>query len=166
MLLPFALACSRPSPEPAQRVPTSPVVSAPASITTTALEKRGTVIFKLPPGDKSVSVEVVNSPAAIERGLMFRQHMAPDDGMLFLMPDNQVHTFWMHNTLIPLDMLFITKEFTVTGIVENAEPQTDTLRTVNKVSPFVLEMNGGWCKANGVTDGTKVEFSDLEAAAR
>jgi uncharacterized protein len=166
MLFVTALACSRPAPEPAQRLPTPPLPSAQPTTPTIAQEKRGIVTFKLPQGDKQISVEVVNSPATIERGLMFRQHMAPNDGMLFLMPDNQVHTFWMHNTLIPLDMLFITKDFTVAGIVENAEPQTDTLRTVNKVSQYVLEMNGGWCKANGVTDGAKVQFSDLEAAAR
>jgi uncharacterized protein len=155
-------ACGKRPPDAAP-VPEIPAVMqskqpAPPA-TTTAATKQSTVTFKLATGDKTVKVEVVNTPSTIERGLMFRQHMPLDEGMLFLMPENRVHTFWMHNTLIALDMLFITKNFEVAGIVENAEPQTDTLRTVNKESQYVLEMNGGWCKANGVTPHTAVTFS-------
>ena len=50
----------------------------------------------------------------------------------------------MHNTLIPLDMIFIRKSMTIAGIVENAEPKTETLRTVGEPSLYVLEVNGGW----------------------
>ncbi|MBP9084951.1 MAG: DUF192 domain-containing protein, partial [Kofleriaceae bacterium] len=115
-----------------------------------------TATFKLATGDKVVKVEVVKSPRAITQGLMYRQYMPPDHGMLFLMGETKEHTFWMHNTLIALDMMFITKDFEIAGIVENATPQTDEIRTVGKTSLYVLEVNGGWSKANGVTAGTKV----------
>jgi len=143
--------------------PSTPVTAGGA---VPASPKRGAVTFKLAGGDKTVKVEVVKSELAIQKGLMYRQYMAPDEGMLFLMGETKEQTFWMRNTLIPLDMLFITADFEVVGIVESATPQTDDIRTVGKPSLYVLEMNGGWCKANGVAAGAHVVFADLEAAAR
>ncbi len=64
---------------------------------------------------------------------MFRENLPPDDGMLFLMGREYDWTFWMHNTLIPLDMIFITNDMTVAGIVERAEPH-ETLRSVGAPS--------------------------------
>ena len=89
---------------------------------------------------------------------MYREHLPPDDGMLFMMGYENNHTFYMRNTLIPLDMLFITKDMTVAGIVERAEPRTETLRSVGAPSLYVLEVNGGWAKAHSITPGAKVRF--------
>ena len=63
---------------------------------------------------------------------MFREHLPPDQGMLFLMKEVRAWPFWMRNTLIPLDMIFIAKDLTIAGIVENAEPRTETLREVDR----------------------------------
>ena len=123
------------------------------------------VFLTTPRGDLAVNVEVVGTPAKIERGLMFRQHLPPDDGMLFLMDKEKPWTFWMHNTLIPLDMIFIGKDMTIAGIVERAEPQTDTLRKVDAPSLYVLEVNGGYCASHGVGAGATVRFEGVEAAA-
>jgi len=112
-------------------------------------------------GEMTVSVEVVSTPATIERGLMFREHLPPDQGMLFLMDHEQPWSFWMHNTLIPLDMLFIKSDMTVAGIVENATPRTDDLRKVDAPSLYVLEVNGGYCAAHKVTAGSKVRFEGV-----
>jgi uncharacterized protein len=119
------------------------------------------VIITTPSGDVTVDVEVVSTEAKIERGLMYRQAMALDAGMLFLLPEIKDWTFWMRNTLIPLDMIFIRKSMTIAGIVENAEPKTETLRTVGEPSQFVLEVNGGWTKAHGVTKDQKVRFANV-----
>ena len=119
------------------------------------------VFLSSPTGDIAVNVEVVKTPAKIERGLMYREHLPPDDGMLFLMGYENNHTFYMRNTLIPLDMLFITKEMTVAGIVEQAEPRTETLRSVGARSLYVLEVNGGWTKAHQITPGAKVRFDGV-----
>src|SRR5258708_4431134 len=88
------------------------------------------VFVEGPSGDVPVNVEVVATEAKIERGLMYRQAMALDAGMLFMLGRERDWSFWMRNTLIPLDMLFIGKDKTVVGIVENAEPRTETLRQV------------------------------------
>jgi uncharacterized protein len=116
-------------------------------------------------GSHKVAVEVVASPRAVERGLMYRQHLPIDEGMLFLMGEEDVHTFWMHNTLIPLDMIFIGKDLKVVGIVESAEPRTDTPRSVGKPSFYVLEVNGGWTAKHGITAGATAAFDNVEAAA-
>jgi uncharacterized membrane protein (UPF0127 family) len=116
------------------------------------------VVFETPDGEVTVRVEVVDTPAKIERGLMFREHLPPDDGMLFLMGHEYDHAFYMRNTLIPLDMIFIKKDMTVAGVVENATPRTETLRRVGVPSLYVLEVNGGWAAPRKVGPGTKVRF--------
>lgn len=112
-----------------------------------------------PPAE--VTVEIARTPRQIQRGLMYREHMPPDHGMLFLMREERIHSFWMRNTLIPLDMIFIDKGMNVVGIVENAEPLTETLRKVGKPSSYVLEVNGGWSKQHAVAAGAKVRFENV-----
>ena len=119
------------------------------------------VVMSTPHGDITVDVEVVQTEAKIERGLMFRQHLPPDDGMLFLLGVEKDWTFWMRNTLIPLDMVFIRRNMTIAGVVENAEPKTDTLRSVGEPSLYVLELNGGWTRAHGVVKDAKLRFENL-----
>ncbi len=121
------------------------------------------VTLSAPQGDVAVEVEVVSTSAQIERGLMYREHLPPDQGMLFLMKEERIWPFWMHNTLIPLDLIFIAKDMTIAGIVENATPRTDTLRQVDKPSLYVLEVNGGYSAAHKLAAGTKVRFDNLPA---
>jgi uncharacterized membrane protein (UPF0127 family) len=137
----------------------------PSPNTPAPSDKRATVRFTGAKGEAVVSAEVVATPATIERGLMYRAHMPPDDGMLFLMGEEKQHVFWMHNTLIPLDMIFIGQDMKVAGIVQNATPQTDDRRSVDAESLFVLEVNGGWSAAHGVAAGAAVRFDGVDAAA-
>ena len=109
-----------------------------------------------------VRVELARTGQEHGRGLMFREYLDADAGMLFLYPAEDIRRFWMRNTLIPLDMIFISAALRVVGIVENAEPQTETLRQVAQPSQYVLEVNGGYAAAHGITAGTPVEFRDIE----
>ena len=109
-----------------------------------------------------VAVEVVRTRPKIRRGLMYRQHLPTDQGMLFLMKREEIHTFWMKNTLISLDMIFISSDMVVAGVVENTEPRTTRQRFVDEPSRYVLEVNGGWAAAHGVAAGTRVEFENVE----
>jgi len=120
------------------------------------------VYLATPRGEVAVTVEVVSTGPKIEKGLMYREHLPPDDGMLFLMGQDKQWTFWMHNTLIPLDMIFIAKDMTVAGVVQNAEPKTDTLRKVDAPSLYVLEVNGGYTASKGVIAGAKVRFENVK----
>src|SRR5450432_2512042 len=76
-----------------------------------------------------------------ERGLMYRKHLADNKGMLFVWKQPSVHTFWMHNTCIPLDMLFIDRDGFVAGIVENAPTLNDDGRSIDCPASYVLEVN-------------------------
>lgn len=78
--------------------------------------------------------------------------------MLFLFPSERPLSFWMKNTLIPLDMVFIRADKTVLGIVENAEPMTETSRFVPGNSQFVLEIGGGLAAKLGIQSGQSVAF--------
>jgi uncharacterized membrane protein (UPF0127 family) len=138
--------------------PAPPPAQPPAAAAKSPMPK---VHLQAPQGDVAVEVEIVSTQAQIERGLMYREHLPPDQGMLFLMPEEKEWSFWMRNTLIPLDMLFIAGDMTIAGIVESAEPRTETLRTVGKSSRFVLEVNGGFCAAHKIAAGMKAQFEGV-----
>jgi uncharacterized membrane protein (UPF0127 family) len=110
-----------------------------------------------------VRVELALTASEQSQGLMHRRELAEDAGMLFVFDEDRPHTFWMRNTLIPLDMLFVRADGTIAGIVESAAPQTDAPRRVGEPSRYVLEVNGGWCAAHGVGAGDRI---DLEEALR
>jgi uncharacterized membrane protein (UPF0127 family) len=97
---------------------------------------------------------------------MYRKYLGADAGMLFLMGDVDDHYFWMKNTLISLDIMFITPDLQVAGILENMQPHDTNSKGVGKPSLYVLEVNGGYARAHGISAGTKVRFEGVEAAAR
>jgi uncharacterized membrane protein (UPF0127 family) len=117
-----------------------------------------------PPGAEPVvvDVEVARTSAETQRGLMYRRQMAPNAGMIFLFSRSRHLTFWMHNTYIPLDMIFITSDMRVLGVVENATPETDDPREVPGEGQFVLEVNAGFAREHGITAGTVVRFEGIE----
>jgi uncharacterized membrane protein (UPF0127 family) len=116
------------------------------------------------PGQDSVTVdvEVVQTPEARQRGLMYRKQLAPDAGMLFIFEQPAQQSFWMHNTLVPLDLIFITSDWHVLGIVENATPMTDTARSVDGSSQYVLEVNAGYSRRHGLGAGTSVKYTPAQ----
>ncbi len=105
-------------------------------------------------------VGVARTEAERERGLMYVNYLPADDGMLFIFDVDSVLSFWMKNTLIPLDMIFIGEDRAVVGIVANAEPLTLTARTAGPCR-YVLEVNGGWAAEHGVGAGTQVRFEHV-----
>jgi uncharacterized membrane protein (UPF0127 family) len=109
-------------------------------------------------GKHLVDVEVAATPKTRQRGLMWRRELAVGKGMLFLFPEEEQLSFWMRNTLIPLDMIFIGKDKGVVGIVERAEPKTLSSRRVEGQSLYVLEVPAGFCEKIGLKAGSKVEF--------
>ncbi|MFO8057710.1 MAG: DUF192 domain-containing protein [bacterium] len=109
-----------------------------------------------------VEVEVARTPEQIKRGLMFRKDLPPDRGMLFVFDEVKVHTFWMKNTYIPLDIIFIAPDKTVAGVVENAEPKTLTPRRIDKPSKWGLEVNAGEADRHHIRPGDRVYFKDVE----
>jgi len=103
-------------------------------------------------------VEVAVTASEHERGLMYRQHMDADAGMLFVFDKPRPQVFWMKNTYIPLDMIFIGADQRIVGVVENAAPETETPRQVDGPSQYVLEIGGGLSGRLGIRSGQLVEF--------
>jgi uncharacterized membrane protein (UPF0127 family) len=108
------------------------------------------------------TVEVANTPETWEHGLMERTSLAPNAGMLFIFPDVAPRTFWMMNTLIPLDMLFIDADHRIINIQENATPCAAPWRcpTYSSTVPaqYVLEIPGGRARALGIKASDHVHF--------
>jgi uncharacterized membrane protein (UPF0127 family) len=108
-----------------------------------------------------LEVELMLTEPHQERGLMFRKRMAEDRGMLFVWKQQSIHTFWMHNTCIPLDMMFIDRDGFVTGIVENAPTLNDEGRSIDCPVSYVLEVNAGWSRRHGVAPGQQVKIDGV-----
>jgi uncharacterized membrane protein (UPF0127 family) len=118
--------------------------------------KTAQVAFPEATGRPKVDVEIVTTEQEIQRGLMYRMTMPEEHGMLFRLDERRNHTFWMHNTCMALDMMFVDDDGTIVGIVEGAEPLTDTTRSVGCPSSWVLEVNAGWSRRHGVRAGQKM----------
>ena len=103
-------------------------------------------------------VEVARSDAEQAKGLMFRTSMGADEGMIFPMDPPRQAAFWMKNTVIPLDIVFIGVDHRILNIAANAVPYSEEpLPSAGKVSG-VLELNGGRAAALGIGPGDKVEW--------
>src|SRR5271166_6471950 len=99
---------------------------------------------------------VTASPASRERGLMNRRYMAAVHGMLFEFDRDAPEAFWMKNTYIPLDMIFVSRAGIVTNVVANAEPLSERVIPSGPPCAAVLELNGGTAAAIGLKVGDKV----------
>lgn len=106
----------------------------------------------------TVYVETADTPSEWEVGLMNRTSMAADHGMLFIFYDDYPRSFWMKNTLIPLDMIFVSSDMNIVDINANATPEDENIFTSAGSSRYVIEVNGGYCKEHGIEIGDKVEL--------
>jgi uncharacterized membrane protein (UPF0127 family) len=121
------------------------------------------VVLATRAGEQHVKVEIARSDPERQRGLMYRQKLEPGRGMIFLFEHPEKLKFWMKNTYIPLDMIFIGADKRVVFVEENAEPLTlQTRGSDEDDSQFVLEVPGGWARAHGVERGVNVRFVDID----
>jgi uncharacterized protein len=116
------------------------------------------VIEKADGGTETFEAEIAAKPMDIHVGLMFRKEMGKDHGMLFEFPgEPQPESFWMKNTLIPLDIIFIGQDGRIVNIHRNARPNdTTSLPSLEPVTG-VLEINGGQSDARGIKIGDRVK---------
>jgi len=112
-------------------------------------------------GDVSIDIEIAETPEERTVGLMFREELGVNDGMLFIFDDEQVRTFWMKNTLIPLDMIHISDNKVIVDIIENAVPcESDPCPVYPAISPakYVLEVNSGFVQDKNIQIGNEVKI--------
>ena len=113
-------------------------------------------------GDFPFTVEIADDEAERAKGLMFRDHLAPDAGMLFDYGREQLASFWMQNTVIPLDMIFIGADGVVKNIHVNARPMDTTSIPSGVPIRFVLEIPGGRSTEIGLKVGDRMDHPRVE----
>ena len=111
-------------------------------------------------GKKTIEVEVADTSEKRERGLMFRESLPEDGGMLFVYSYPQKLSFWMKNTKIPLAIAYITSEYKITDILQMKPYDTETRYISSKEVKYALEMNAGWFNKNGIKTGDKIKKID------
>ncbi|MDZ7652071.1 MAG: DUF192 domain-containing protein [Burkholderiaceae bacterium] len=110
---------------------------------------------KLTAGIHLITAEVAANDPARARGLMFRERLAPNQGMLFVFDAKTVQCMWMRNTLIPLSVAFIEDDGSIVNI-EDMQPKTETSHCAARPVRFALEMDQGWFAKRGIKAGTRL----------
>ena len=113
----------------------------------------------------SFRIEVANTPQLRTTGLMYRQTMPQDAGMLFCFSQSKEVFMWMKNTILPLDMLFIKKDGTIASIAENTVPFSEEVISSGELVSYVLELNAGAVSRFMIKKGNKVEHSSFSSCA-
>ena len=131
-----------------------------ASVSACQAEPKVTITTK---DGRNVSfvVEIADTPSKREMGLQYRRDLAADRGMIFLFPAESQQSFWMKNTPLSLDMIFINRERKIVGIVEQTVPFSLDPRSVGAPSQYVLEINGGLAKRHAIKAGDAVRFDGI-----
>lgn len=107
----------------------------------------------------SLDIEFAETPYETQTGLMYRESMKLNQGMLFVFPDEQMHSFYMKNTEIPLDLIFIKADSTIASFQENAEAFNETGLSSQVPVKYVLEVNAGLAQKWLLEIGDKIEFT-------
>ncbi len=114
-------------------------------------------------GQAEVALEIADTPETRNRGLMYRDTLPEGRGMLFVFERDEDHEFWMKNTLIALDMIFIAADGRVVGVHADATPLSTASIGIGALSRYVLEVPGGWAARHGVAAGNRVELSGVHS---
>jgi uncharacterized protein len=121
------------------------------------------------PDGAAIEVELAANDETRQQGLMYRDGLAADRGMLFLFPQSGNYPFWMKNTLIPLDMIWIDERLRVTHVERNVMPcRADPCPSYDPgaAARFVLELAAGQAARHGVGNGSVLRFEGIDLTAR
>lgn len=122
------------------------------------------LVIRTAKGERAFTVEVARTAEQQAQGLMFRKALAPDGGMLFPMDPPRTASFWMKNTLIPLDMLFIRTDGTIAFIGANTVPYSREPVSAGVPVSAVLELRGGRATELGISEGDSVQWGRCPTA--
>jgi uncharacterized protein len=154
--------CIKPTPPVAERkIVPSPDPRCPRDPETPPKLRSGKVTFTDAKG-QTVDVEIAENDHDRQRGLMYRKSMPDAHGMIFTFDRKEDHAFWMHNTCIPLDMLYIDDDGLIVGIEENTPTISDDTFQVGCMSSYVLELNAGFSRAHQVRAGQFVKLTGIK----
>lgn len=128
-------------------------------------KKEGSLSIKKADSDsivKTLDIEIADNEYETQTGLMYRTSMENNQGMLFIFPDSQPRSFYMKNTKIPLDIIYIDEDKAIVSFQKNAQPLNEASLPSNAPAKYVLEINAGLTDVWGLKVGDKIEFEVLE----
>jgi hypothetical protein len=125
---------------------------------TYSFQKEGELVFTSSRGESisKIDIEIADDDQQRELGLMMRRSMKEDNGMLFIFPYETYQAFWMKNTIIPLDILYVNSQNEIVKIYKNTEPYSEKSLPSGKASIYVVEVNGGYTEKYGIKEGDKI----------
>ncbi|PAU93959.1 hypothetical protein CK503_09850 [Aliifodinibius salipaludis] len=106
----------------------------------------------------TIEVAIADSDKERNQGLMDVRDLPSDKGMLFIFDENQPRSFWMANTPLSLDIMFVNADFEIVRIHQNAEPFSEKSFESEEPAKYVIETNGGFSVSHDIQEGTKVSF--------
>jgi uncharacterized membrane protein (UPF0127 family) len=106
----------------------------------------------------TIDIEVADNDMERQFGLMYRKSMGADQGMLFLFEQSEPQGFWMKNTFIPLDILFVDENRTILNIHEHTVPHSESTLASEGPARYVVEVNGGFSAARGIRPGDRIAW--------
>lgn len=106
-----------------------------------------------------INIEFAETDYETQTGLMYRKGMDNNQGMLFIFPDERMHSFYMKNTEFPLDIIYIKENLKIASFQENAQPLSETGLSSQVPIKYVLEINGGLAQELGLSIGDSISFS-------
>lgn len=105
-----------------------------------------------------ITIQIADNDQERAEGLMWRKYMPENEGMLFIFDHQEIQTFWMKNTYIPLDMIFADKSGVIVSIHKDAAPLDETTISSGTPAQYVVEVNAGFCSQYGIKAGDRIEF--------
>lgn len=103
-----------------------------------------------------IDIEIADDDEQRTTGLMFRDKMDEDQGMLFIFDSEVPQAFWMHNTILSLDIIYVNSKMEIVTIAKNAKPYDDKSLPSIKPAQYVVEVNAGYCDKFGIKEGDKI----------
>ncbi|WP_178984490.1 DUF192 domain-containing protein [Winogradskyella helgolandensis] len=125
-------------------------------------KKEGTLTLKKTDSDsiiKIIDIEIADDEYTTQTGLMYRTKLETNHGMLFIFPNVQMRSFYMKNTKIPLDIIYIDQDLSIVSIQKNAKPMDETSLPSEAPAKYVLEINGGLSDTWQLAIGDKIRFT-------
>jgi len=124
--------------------------------------KQAEILVYTTQGDTlTFDAEIADTPEKSEKGLMYRKHMNENQGMFFIFEEERPLSFWMKNTYIPLDIIFIDSNYQIVSISENCMPLSEQMIPSLKPAQYVLEINAGLSRKFGIKSNQKIIFKDI-----
>ncbi len=120
--------------------------------------KEGELLFTDMKGEfkTKIDAEIADDNLQRELGMMFRDKLNEDQGMLFIFDTEQPQSFWMKNTILPLDIIYVNSKMEIVKIQKNAEPFSENSLPSVKPAQYVVEVNAGYCEKFGIKEGDRI----------